>query len=211
MAKRLNMDCGLHVNQQWLGFPVCWRLDSSQLEIPQCECRALQQGIKTDFEVFLWLCLQYALLQGIKTDFEVFLCIWSYLVELTIWARSYTAGNKPMMRFSCLVEIWKGRGRKGGSVRGRCMWAVQSGHQLWLFDIYYKLPLQLLQLSRLWWKSNRNLLSSYLAQESSHFGKTRSKLQSVYQGPLQSGYLARCGLFDTCVSHHQDKTAGYPM
>ena len=70
----------------------------------------------------------------------------------------------------------EGEGRRG-SVRGKCMWAVQSGHQLWLFDIYYKLPLQLLQLSRLWWKSNRNLLSSYLAQESSHFGKTRSKLR----------------------------------
>ena len=72
------------------------------------------------FEVFLWLCFQFALLQGIKTDFEVFLCIWSYLVELTIWARSYTAGNKPMMRFSCLVEIWKGRGGGGLYAANAC-------------------------------------------------------------------------------------------
>ena len=203
------MDCGLHVNQQWWGFPVCWRLDSSQLEIPQCECRALQQGIKTDFEVFLWLCLQFALLQGIKTDFEVFLCIWSYLVELTIWARSYTAGNKPMMRFSCLVEIWKGRGGGGLYAANAC--------ELFSPDINYDYLTYI--ISCLFKCSNylgydgkaTETSSSYLAQESSHFGKTRSKLQSVYQGPLQSGYLARCGLFDTCVSHHQDKTAGYPL
>ena len=162
MAKRLNIDCGLHVNQQWWGFPVCWRLDSSQLEIPQCECTALQQGIKTDCEVFLGWVYNVQYFRDwiyVWTMNNVFL--WLYLVEFTIWAQSYTAGNKPMMRFSCLVEIWKGRG--WGSGRGKCMWAVQSGHQLWLFDIRYKLSLLLLQSSRLWWKSNRNILSSHSA------------------------------------------------
>ena len=91
MAKRLNIDCGLHVNQQWWGFPVCWRLDSSQLEIPQCEYRALLQGIKlifplVEFTIYstagnksmmtfsfvfggIWLSLQYehrVILQGIN-------------------------------------------------------------------------------------------------------------------------------------------------
>ena len=36
----------------------------------------------------------------------------------TLLVQSYMAGNKPMMRFSCLVEIWHSRGTELSAVKG---------------------------------------------------------------------------------------------